>query len=223
MTVNGIRLKRRRIASSTERRPGLWLPAMNSLNCGVYSKKSWRMKRAAIVSPPVSALILASAHRRPSSVSTAVTRRAPRRAASSVGWRSFEEATKVSIGALAMVVADDAGDGVEERRLAVGADAVGEEQRVFAGRAGQAIADDPGEVGLEERVAAGDAVEEAMPLRAGATGRDRRHAGQVVFRAMLAALAGAEVDHPARRVEQPRVGVPLVGGGGEAAIGPGKW
>ena len=59
MTVNGTRLKRRRIASSTERRPGLWLPAMTSLNCGVYSKKSCRMKRAAIVSPPVSALILA--------------------------------------------------------------------------------------------------------------------------------------------------------------------
>ena len=32
VTVNGIRLNRRRIASSTERSPGLWLPAMISLN-----------------------------------------------------------------------------------------------------------------------------------------------------------------------------------------------
>ena len=31
VTVNGIRLKRRRMASSTERRPGLWLPADHQL------------------------------------------------------------------------------------------------------------------------------------------------------------------------------------------------
>ena len=47
----------------------LWLPAKSSLNCGSKVKKSWRMKRAVIGSPPVSALILLSAHRLPSSVS----------------------------------------------------------------------------------------------------------------------------------------------------------
>ena len=45
---------------------------------------------------------------------------------------------KVSIGAVAVVVAEDAGDRVEEHALAVGAGAVEEEQRVLAGRAGQA-------------------------------------------------------------------------------------
>ena len=38
VTVNGSRWNRRRIASSTDRRPGLWLPAMTSLNCGENSK-----------------------------------------------------------------------------------------------------------------------------------------------------------------------------------------
>jgi hypothetical protein len=58
------------------------------------------MNRAAILSPPVSALILLSAHRRPSSVSMAVTRRAPCRPAKSVGCRSLVDAVKVSIGAV---------------------------------------------------------------------------------------------------------------------------
>jgi hypothetical protein len=34
VTVNGIRWKRRRMASSTDLSPGLWLPAMMSLNMG---------------------------------------------------------------------------------------------------------------------------------------------------------------------------------------------
>jgi hypothetical protein len=50
---------------------------MNSLNCGVYSKKSCRMNRADILSPPVKALIFASAHRRPCSTSEQITSRAP--------------------------------------------------------------------------------------------------------------------------------------------------
>ncbi len=55
-------VKRRLIASSTFDSVGLWLPTTISLNCGVNSKKSCFMKRAAIRSPPVNALILASAH-----------------------------------------------------------------------------------------------------------------------------------------------------------------
>ena len=59
VTANGMRWNRRRMASSTDRSDGLWLPAMISLNAGRYSKKSCRMKRAATVSPPVSCLIRA--------------------------------------------------------------------------------------------------------------------------------------------------------------------
>lgn len=64
-------------------------------------KKSWRMKRAEILSPPVMALTLDSFRRRPCSVSMAVTKRAPRSPAKSVGWRSPRVSTKVSIEAVA--------------------------------------------------------------------------------------------------------------------------
>ena len=65
VTVNGMRCSRRRIASSTLRIAGLWLPATISLNCGTNSKKSCRMNRAVILSPPVRVLSLLSAQRRP--------------------------------------------------------------------------------------------------------------------------------------------------------------
>ena len=39
VTVNGARLRRRRIASSTSLRAGLWLLAITSLKEGVYVKK----------------------------------------------------------------------------------------------------------------------------------------------------------------------------------------
>ena len=58
VTVNGIRCSAGFMASSTLRIDGLWLPAMTNLNCGMYSKKSWRMKRAETLSPPVMALDL---------------------------------------------------------------------------------------------------------------------------------------------------------------------
>ena len=101
VTVNGIRCSRRFIASSTLRIDGLWLPAITNLNCGTYSKKSWRMKRADTLSPPVMALTLDSFQRRPCSVSMDDTKRAPRRPARSVGCRSVRASMNVSIGALA--------------------------------------------------------------------------------------------------------------------------
>src|SRR3974390_1378263 len=55
---NGIRLNRRRIASSVDLSLGLLFPAMMILNCGTYSKKSPRMNRADTSSPPVIVLIL---------------------------------------------------------------------------------------------------------------------------------------------------------------------
>ena len=72
---------------------------MNSLNVGTKSKKSWRMKRAVILSPPVSALILVSSQRRPFWVSCATTSRAPRSLARSVGWCSALLAMKVDMSA----------------------------------------------------------------------------------------------------------------------------
>jgi hypothetical protein len=51
-------------------------------------KKILPHERAAILSPPVSVLIRLSAQCLPSSVSIAVTNRAPRKPASSIGWRS---------------------------------------------------------------------------------------------------------------------------------------
>ena len=59
------------------------------MNCGTYSKKSFRINRAVIGSPPVSDLIRDSAHLRPRSVSDAITKRAPLSIANSVGWRSL--------------------------------------------------------------------------------------------------------------------------------------
>jgi hypothetical protein len=100
VTVNWIRLKRRRAASFTERKLGLWLPLIISLSWGTKLKRPCRMKRALTRSPPVSILMRLSAQRLPSSVSFAVTKRAPRRSASSVGWRSTCAAAKVSIGAV---------------------------------------------------------------------------------------------------------------------------
>ena len=55
-----------------------------------------------------------SAQRRPSSVSTAVTRRAPRKPARSVGWRSLLVAVKCLDRRRFVVVAENAGDGREQ-------------------------------------------------------------------------------------------------------------
>ena len=77
-----------------------WLPVMNSLKVGVKSKKSCRMKRAVILSPPVTALSLASSQRRPFLVSVATTKRAPRSLARSVGCRSLFEAMNVLMSAM---------------------------------------------------------------------------------------------------------------------------
>ena len=50
-------------------------------------------------------------------------------------------------------------------------------------------------------------------------GRDRRHMGEIVAGAVRAHHAGAQIDHALRCVEQPRVRVPLIGGGSEAPVG----
>ena len=40
-----------KLCATTPPKPGVWFPAMNSSNCGRYSKKSCRMKRAVTKSP----------------------------------------------------------------------------------------------------------------------------------------------------------------------------
>ena len=64
------------------------------------SKKSHRMNRAAILSPPVNDLTFDSAHLAPSSVSIAVTNLAPRKLAKSVGCCSIVLAVKDDAGAV---------------------------------------------------------------------------------------------------------------------------
>jgi integrase len=68
---------RRRIALSTEDRLGCVLPKIISVSCGLKSKKSCRIRRVDIVSPPVRSLITASFHRLPAGISEEVTKRAP--------------------------------------------------------------------------------------------------------------------------------------------------
>ena len=143
----------------------MWLPAISNLNCGVNSKKSIRINRAAILSPPVSAFILLSAQRRPSSVSTAVTNLAPWSPARSVGWRSCDDAVKVSIGGGAVIVAEDTGNRVDEDALSVGAGAVEKKQSVCRCEAGEGVAGDTLQKGDQLVVAVGHAMKEGEPGR----------------------------------------------------------
>ena len=85
VTANGIRWKPAPNSFVDRSQARLVVAGDNQLEGGPNSKKSCRMNRAETMSPPVNCLIRDSAHRRPSSVSVAVTRRAPRRPARSVG------------------------------------------------------------------------------------------------------------------------------------------
>ena len=58
-----------------------------------------------------------------------------------------------------------------------------------------------------------------MPLRTFAFGRDRRHVDEIVFGAVRAHAAGAQIDHAFGGIEQPYIRVPLVGGGSETPVG----
>ena len=58
-----------------------------------------------------------------------------------------------------------------------------------------------------------------MPQRAFAFGRDRRHVDEVVFGAVRAHAASAQIDRAFGGIEQPQIRVPLVGGGCETPIG----
>ena len=136
---------------------GLWLPAMNSLNVGVKSKKSCRMNRAVSLTPPVRALSLVSSQRRPRWVSCVTTSRAPRSLARSVGCRSRvagNERAHVSDGG---VVAEYPDDRIDERALTVRACAIGEDEGMLRREPGAAVADVTLQKALQLRIACGDA------------------------------------------------------------------
>ena len=126
----------------------------------------------------------------------------------------------MSIGALVGVVAEDGGQRVHEHRLAVRARAVQKKQRVLSRRAGECVTDHSLQVALQLLVTTRDLVEELTPGRTLAPGRGRGDFRHPVSTVMWTLPAGLEIDHAARGVEQPRVGIPLLGGGGMPAIRP---
>ena len=116
------------------------------------------------------------------------------------------------------VVAQDAGQGVHEHRLAVRTGSVQEEQCVGAGCPGQAVTRHALQVLLQEKVAAGHIVQECLPLRAVTPWSGRGNLGHAVSSVVRTRHAHLEIDHTARGVEQEQVRVPFLGGRGMAAI-----
>ena len=108
---------------------------------------------------------------RPSSVSAAVTRRAPASMAISAEW-GFSGTTPGAVGQQVGrgdggVGPEDVADGVDEDALAVAALAQAEQQHVLTGLAGERVAAEALEEGGAFRVALHGLVEEAPPQRAG--------------------------------------------------------
>ena len=122
-------------------------------------------------------------------------------------------------GSIGGVVAQDGGQGVHEHRFAVGTRAIQKEQRVLACRSSQGIPCHPGKIGLQRLITARDLMDELPPGGAITRGGGRRDLGQSVQTVVGAQHAILEIHHAAWRVEQPGVGIPLVGGGGMTPIG----
>ncbi len=85
-------------------------------------------------------------------------------------------------------------------------------------RPGQRVTDHPLQVGLKFLVATRDLVDELPPGRAVAAGRGCGDLGHPVGALVRAHPACLEIDHAARRVEQPRICIPFVGGGRVPAV-----
>ena len=111
-----------------------------------------------------------------------------------------------------MVVAEDAGDGVHKNAFAIGTISVEEEHCVLGRHPGERVTGHPCEVRLQFFVPVRHAIEELRQQWGWARGirSNCSDLGHVVLGAMIAALAGAQVDDAAGRIEQPRVGVPLI-------------
>jgi hypothetical protein len=92
-----------------------------------------------------------------------------------------------------VIVAEDAGQRIDEGGLAVGADAVVKEQGMFLRRAGENVAGHAPQEGRQVGVAAGHAIKEGEldRNRAGAIRCDGRDLGHVIGRAVRAQFSGA--------------------------------
>ena len=113
-------------------------------------------------------------------------------------------------GSAGGVVAKDRGQRVHEHRLAVGAGAVQEEQRMSTGRTSQAVADHALQVDLQVLIATGHVIQERAPARAVSTGRGRRQFGHPVRAIVSAQTPCAEIDHATWGVQSEKVRIPLV-------------
>ena len=121
-----------------------------------------------------------------------------------------------------VIIGEDAGDGVDEHALAVGALAVEEEQRVLGRDAGEAVADNALQERLQLLVAGRHPVEEGVPRGALAAGGHRREARDVILGGVRALHACPQVNDVIRRIQQPRIGVPLIDRSGMHPIGLGQ-
>lgn len=72
------------------------------------------------------------------------------------------------------------------------------------------------------RIMIGDAVEKRQPLRTLPARRYGCHFRAIISAAMRAHLPCAQVNSPARRVQQPGIGIPLICGASYAPVGTGK-
>jgi hypothetical protein len=170
------------------------------------------------MSPPVNRLMRDSAQRRPSSVSVAVTRRAAE--ARQVGRMAIAVARCECLNwRSAVIIAQDARDGRQQDRLAIRAHAMSEEKHVLASKPGQGVAERAAQVGDQRGVSGGNAIEESEEARAIAARADVGDLGHVIVGAMLADPTRLEVDDAVGRVQEQRVGVPLIDRRGELTIG----
>lgn len=218
---NGIRCRRRRMASSTLRRLGLWLPADQQLELrDVLEEVLPHEARGHLVAAgqrfdarlgPAAALLGLDGAHQAGAAQHGELGRVPLDCAVGEGLDRRRSG----------VVAEDTGYGVDEDALAVGAGAVGEGEDLLVCAPGEHVAAQPPEVADELGVAAGDAVQEGVPRRrgGGAIGRDSRDLRQAVGGIVRSAEAGLQMDHARRRVEQHRVDVPLLDRGRQPAIG----
>jgi hypothetical protein len=153
--------------------------------------------------------------RRSAVASVAMTKRAPR--------RSHE----IGVGALARSLAREQGfdidaegvipkqppDGREQGRLAVAPGPMEHEEALVPKRAGQGVADGPLQEPEHRCVVAQDPGEEALERRTCRHGvvRDRCELRQQVRHPGRPTVLASQVDRPALGVQQPRIGVELLG------------
>jgi hypothetical protein len=124
-------------------------------------------------------------------------------------------------GARLVVIAQAAGERIEEGRLAIRAGAEQEEERVLRCGTRERVPAHSLQEGDQLRVAAAHAIEERKPRPYGAT-RVRRRPGHLRYelvRAMWMNVSAPQVDDAGRGVEHPLVRVPLLRSCGEAPIG----